>query len=147
MYFNTGMYLTGRPAALLLQPLKGAVTLAGGAVLGFAVPAGWIKLGGLVQESSSASGVAFVAILVIFAGIVASYLAIIGAAGAWRAHQLGDEAPPPRRYNWNRSMRDERHRPPALGPLELLFVTATLLVGAAYMAWFVLFAGPSFPLN
>jgi hypothetical protein len=125
---------------------KALLTLIGAAIVGFAIPTGWIKVGSMIQASSDTGSLAFPAIATAFLGIVASYYLIIVAAGlvAGRRIPVGGR-PAPRRYNWNRSMRDERHQAPELNALETLFVVTALLVGCAYMVWFFIFAGSPLP--
>jgi hypothetical protein len=127
--------------------LRGTSTLVVAVVIGFGIPIAWVWIAGAMQSASDSQGLAFAAALTALGGIVASYVAVIAAMGmvtGWRMNRRG-EAPPVRRYNWNRSMRDERHSAPALSGLETLFVVTTLLVGGAYMLWFFAFAGSSLP--
>ena len=140
-----------RPLATAGQGIANVVrallTLAGAAVVGFGIPAGWLLVGGAIQGASDGGGTAFVAIAVIFCGIVGSYFALIWAVGLAAAWRAGDETGRPRRYNWNRSLRDEAHQAPKLNWIESLFVTTAILVGAAYMVWFFFFAGSSLPAS
>ena len=125
---------------------KAMMTLVGAALIGGAIPAAWIALAGLLQSLWGGSGLTFASILLIFAGILATYYGIIWAAGriaAWRLPP--DRVAQPRRYNWNRSMRDERHRPPVLSRLETVFVWTAILATAAYLVWFLFFAGSPLP--
>lgn len=120
-------------------------TLAAAAVVGFAIPAAWFWIAGQIQSSSGGEGTAFAAVLVAFAGVVASYIGLIGLIGAGFMRRLtksGDDAPV-RHMNWNRSLSAERYRPAALNPLETIFVATALLVGCAYMVWFFVLAGSS----
>ena len=132
------MHLIGRVAS-------GLLTLAAAGVVGFAIPAGWMRLGALVDEQTGSGAISMAAVGVVFAGIIGTYYLIIWLAGVMAFHRQGAGAP--RRYNWNRSMRAERHRAPKLNRLETVFVTTALLVGCAYMLWFFMFAEASFPLN
>ena len=122
----------------MYRPLKAVATLIGATVIGFAVPAGWMRLGG---ELSGDTGISMAAVGLVFAGIIGTYYAIIWLTGLVAARRL--EGAGPRRYNWNRSMRDEAHHAPKLNFLESLFVTTTILVGIAYMIWFFVFTEPT----
>ena len=126
---------------------KVVLTLLGAVIIGGAIPAGWVALAGLVQTVVAGdSSLTFFAVLMIFAGILATYYAIIhvvGRVAAWR--RPAGEVEQPRRYNWNRSMRDERHRPPALTMLESVFVWTAILTTAAFLVWFLFFAGSPLP--
>jgi hypothetical protein len=117
----------------------------GAVVTGFAIPAGWLRVGAEIQSKSGKGGQTFLAIGVIFAGIIGSYFAIVWATGLVAARRIDEGERRPRRYNWNRSLRDEAHKAPTLNPLESLFVWTAVLVGAAYMVWFFFFAGSSLP--
>jgi hypothetical protein len=139
---RTALTATGQGLANLVRAI---LTLIGAAVVGFGIPAGWLVVGGAIQSASAGGGTAFAAIAVVFCGIVGSYFVLIWAVGAVAAWRAGDETGRPRRYNWNRSLRDEAHRPPQLNWLESLFVTTAILVGVAYMVWFFFFAGSSLP--
>ena len=125
---------------------RALLTLLGAAIVGGAIPTAWLKVGSIIQASGEGGSLVFPAIIVAFIGIVASYYLIIAAAGlvAGRRLQAGGRAQP-RRYNWNRSMRDERHSVPELNRLETLFVVTALLVGGVYMVWFFIFAGSPLP--
>jgi hypothetical protein len=120
-----------------------AVTVLGAAIIGFGIPGGWLLVGGLIQSGSEGGGVVFTAIAVIFCGIIASYFLLIYAVGLVAARRMPTSRP--RRYNWNRSMRDARHSAPKLNLLESVFVTTAITVGMAYMIWFFFFAEASLP--
>jgi hypothetical protein len=124
--------------------IKGGLTLAGAVIVGFAIPAGWMRLGGEIQSLKESGTISMASVAVVFVGIIASYYLIIWLAGMAAVRRLqGGGAP--RRFNWNRSMRDERHQAPTLNPLETLFVTTAILVGGAYMIWFFFFAEATLP--
>ncbi|MFN2615858.1 MAG: hypothetical protein ABR581_01905 [Thermoleophilaceae bacterium] len=121
-----------------------ALTLVAAALVGFGIPAGWLWVGSQLQTTSGGGGFALGAVAIVFAGILGSYFVIMWLLGIVAARRLKGQAGP-RRYNWNRSMRDERHRAPTLNRLETVFVTAAVVVGFAYMVWFLFFAGSSLP--
>jgi hypothetical protein len=139
------MYLTrqGAVAQGVTAAGRTVLTFAGAVVIGLGIPAAWLRIGGLIESRSGKGGTTFLAIGVIFAGIVASYFVIIWATGLVAARRLEEQRP--RRYNWNRSLRDEAHQAPKLNALESLFVWTAVLVGVAYMVWFFFFAGSSLP--
>jgi hypothetical protein len=139
------MYLTrqGAVAQGVTAAGRTVLTFIGAVVIGLGIPAAWLRIGGLIESRSGKGGTTFLAIGVIFAGIVASYFVIIWATGLVAARRLEDQRP--RRYNWNRSLRDEAHQAPKLNALESLFVWTAVLVGVAYMVWFFFFAGSSLP--
>lgn len=126
---------------------RAVVTFVGAVIVGFAIPAGWLRVGAEIQANSGKGAQTFLAIMVIFIGIVGSYFLIIagaGIVGSWRRGEDADD-PPPRRWNWNRSLSAERKRAPTLNRLESVFVWTAILVGMAYMVWFFFFAGSSLP--
>ena len=125
---------------------RALLTLVAAAIVGFAIPTAWLKIGSMIQASGEGGSLVFAAIATAFIGIVVSYYLIIAAAGlvAGRRLKAGGRVQP-RRYNWNRSMRDERHSVPELNRLETVFVVTALLVGCVYMVWFFIFAGSPLP--
>lgn len=126
------------------QTLRLAATLAGAAVVGVAIPAGWFWVGAQIQGSTGARPAAFLAIAVTIAGVIASYIVLLMVAGRLVAPRApGGERP--RQDNWTRSERDERHVPPKLNLLEQVFANAAILIGVAYIVWVLLFAGSSLP--
>jgi hypothetical protein len=128
------------------QVLAFAATLAAAAVIGVAIPTLWFRIGAAIQGSTGARPAAFLAITVVVVGIVATYIVLVQIAGRVAARRLGSDAPHPRRFNWNRSLRDEHREGPAqLNLLERAFATAAILVGTAYVVWALLFAGSSLP--
>jgi hypothetical protein len=147
MYVNETQPILAGSLRNLGRAGRAVAMIAGAVLIGFGIPAVWVWVAGTIQSSSGDQGLAFAAVLTAFAGIVGSYIGLIAALGmlsGWRMSRRG-ETLPVRRHNWNRSMRDERHTAPALSPLETLFVTTALLVGCAYMVWFLAFAGSSLP--
>lgn len=78
-------------------------------------------------------------VVFVLAGMAASYLAIIAFAGRLSALRSPVD-PRPTRRSWNRSLRDERSRPPALNKLEKVFVTTALIAGLGYLVWFFFLA-------
>jgi hypothetical protein len=134
------------PRGAVKQVLALAATLAGAAVIGVAIPALWFRIGALIQGSSGARPAAFLAMVVIVVGIVATYIALVQIAGRVAARRLGPDAVHPRRFNWNRSLREERREGPGrLNVLERAFATAAILVGTAYINWALVFAPSSLP--
>ena len=124
--------------------IRGIFTLVGAAIVGFAIPAGWMRVGAEIQLLKESGTISMAGVAVVFVGIIASYYLIIWLAGMAAAHRLNGGSSP-HRFNWNRSMRDERHQAPTLNRLETLFVTTAILVGGAYMVWFFFFAEATFP--
>ena len=124
-----------------------AIVLALG--VGLAVPLLWVWIGSKLQ-GGGAETVDSSTAAIIFAGIVLSYLGLLFGAGwivARGEAREEDERRPPTRYPWNRSMRDEPYRPgeKRLSPIESAFVFTTVVVTAAFMLWFFVFAGSPLP--
>ena len=127
--------------------VRAVLTFVAAVIVGFAIPAGWLRVGAEIQANSGKGAQTFLAIAIIFVGIVGSYFLIIAGAGIVAARRRGEDAegPAPRRYNWNRSLSAERKKAPTLNPLESVFVWTAILVGVAYMVWFFFFAGSPLP--
>src|SRR4029078_2280068 len=116
--------------------------------MGVALPLLWVWIGSKLQ-GGGADTVNSSTAAIIFAGIVLTYLALLFVAG-WivaRGEPKEAEPRPPTRYPWNRSMRDEPYRPgeKRLTAIESAFVFTTVVVTAAFMLWFFVFAGSSLP--
>jgi len=116
--------------------------------IGLAVPLLWVWIGSKLQGSGS-SAVNSSTAAIIFAGIVVTYLGLLFVAG-WivaRGEARQEERRPQQRYPWNRSMRDEPYRPgeKRLSAIESAFVFTTVVVTAAFMLWFFVFAGSPLP--
>jgi hypothetical protein len=128
------------------QVLAFAATLAVAAVIGIAIPALWFRIGAAIQGSTGARPAVFLAMVVIVAGIISTYIVLVQVAGRVAAWRLGSDLPHPRRFNWNRSMRDEHREGPArLNLLERAFATAAIVVGTGYIVWVLVFAPSSLP--
>jgi hypothetical protein len=130
---------TGHAARLAI-----AVVLALG--IGLGVPLLWVWIGSKLQGAGTDTVNSSTA-AIIFVGIVVTYLFLLFVAGWIQARGQGDEDRPPQRYPWNRSMRDEPYRPGErrLSPIESAFVFVAVVVSAAFMLWFFVFAGSPLP--
>jgi len=116
--------------------------------IGVAVPLLWVWIGSKLQ-GGGADTVNSSTAAIIFAGIVLTYLALLFVAG-WivaRGEPEAAEPRPPTRYPWNRRVRDEPYRPgeTRLTAIESAFVFTTVVVTAAFMLWFFVFAGSPLP--
>jgi hypothetical protein len=117
------------------------------ALIGAGVPLLWIWIGSLIQASRGAQNVEGATAAIICVGIVASYVIILMIAGAIQARGEADEEQAPRRYPWNRSMRDEPYRPGSekLSPVEAVFVGTAVVASIGMLIWFFAFAGSPLP--
>ncbi len=123
-----------------------AVAIVLALAIGFGVPVLWVWIGSKLQGTGSDSVNSSTA-AVIFVGIILTYIAILLVAGLAQGRGGSGEERPPARYPWNRSMRDEPYRPGAkrLSPIESAFVFTAVVVTAAFMLWFFVFAGSPLP--
>ena len=114
--------------------------------IGLGVPLLWVWIGSKLQGSGSDT-VSSTTAAIIFAGIVVSYMALLFIAGWIQGRGQAQEARPPTRHPWNRSMRDEPYRPgeKRLSPIESAFVFTTVVVTGGFMLWFFVFAGSPLP--
>lgn len=110
-------------------------------VLAIVVPLGWVWVGSQVQGGTSP---AMTAIVTVIAGLVVTY-SIVGLFAAWLKGRAEDAPQGPTRYEWNRSMRDERRAPAATSFLENVLIIATILVAIIVTVWFFLFGDPGVP--
>lgn len=114
--------------------------------IGLGVPLLWVWIGSKLQGPGSDSVDSSTA-AVIFVGIILTYLALLVVASVVQGRSASGEERPPQRYPWNRSMRDEPYRPGTkrLSPIESAFVFTAVVVSAAFMLWFFVFAGSPLP--
>lgn len=116
------------------------------ALVGAGVPLLWVWIGSQIQGARGASGVEASTALAMIVGILATYALLLYVAGWVQGHR-DESLPPPIRYPWNRSMRDEPYRPGTgkLTPVEASFVIAAVAATIAVMIWFFAFAGSPLP--
>jgi hypothetical protein len=120
-------------------------TLAAAVVLGFGIPLLWVWIGSQVQGHTGGTDVDFSVAMIVLFGIVASYVAILYIAGWLMARRDAAEVTQrsTSRSPWMRGQSDTRaltRRQRAVGGIERLFVSTTLIVSAAAFIWFFLFA-------
>jgi hypothetical protein len=128
----------------LITGVARAIAIAVGVVLfGGGVPFAWIWVGSQLQGGTPPS---LAGLGVALAGIIVTYW-LLAAVFAWIV-QRSRRADEPVRYAWNRSLRDERHRPGQTthAPEEVV-ITATILVGIACTIAFFLFGDPGTPVG
>lgn len=118
----------------------------GAALVAAGVPLLWVWIGSQIQGARGATGVEGSTALAMVVGIVFTYGVILFIAG-WILGRSDSSMPPPVRYPWNRSMRDEPYRPGTkkLSPVEASFVIAAVTATIAMMIWFFAFAGSPLP--
>jgi hypothetical protein len=116
-------------------------------LVGAGVPLLWIWIGSQIQGSRAAQGVEASTAAALIVGILVSYAIILLIAAAIQSRGQDSESPPPPRYPWNRSMRDEPYRPGTskLSPVEAVFVGTAIVASVAMMIWFFAFAGSPLP--
>jgi len=120
--------------------------VAGAAIVGAGVPLLWVWIGSQIQGARGATGVEASTALAMVVGILATYAVVLYVAGWIQGHN-DETLPPPVRYPWNRSMRDEPYRPGTgkLSPIEASFVIAAIVATIAMLIWFFAFAGSPLP--
>jgi hypothetical protein len=133
----------------------GAVRGAGAAVfvllcaplIGFGVPAFWVWVAS--QLAGSDRDVTAALAIFITTGILVSYWLILLGGALLRIRMVGDDEAQAkvRRMSWNRSFRDEPHRPgdQRSDPIERLFMITAIVGFIAFEIWFMFFAGSPLP--
>lgn len=118
----------------------------GAALVGAGVPLLWVWIGSIIQGARGATTVEVDTALAMIVGIVFTYGLVLFIA-AWLQGRSDDTRPPPVRYPWNRSMRDEPYRPGTgkLSPIEAAFVIAAVVASIAMLIWFFAYAGSPLP--
>jgi type IV secretory pathway TrbL component len=117
-------------------------------IVGGGVPLLWVWIGSQIQSSRGAQAVEASTALIMVVGILISYTIVLVIAGLIQGRaQAGAGTPPPVRYPWNRSMRDEPYRPGTgkLTPVEAVFVGTAIVASVAMLIWFFAFAGSPLP--
>ena len=134
------------------QIIKLVLTLVAAVVIGFGVPGGWLWIGSQVQGDTGVSSVSGTAAMVVFWGIVFTYVGLMFLAGWIQARfgkpDHGDKAASGyNRAPWLTSLSDAPIRPGQHGlrPLEQVFVVTTIIVTLAFFVWFALFAESPLP--
>jgi len=128
-----------------------AVTVLAAALIGFGVPLGWIWIGSQLQGDSGASNVDFSVAMAILFGIIATYVVLLYVAGIVMAIFTPQESPSQHaasRNPWMRGMTESRPKRPgesAVGGIERVFVTTTIIVTVAFWVWFAFAAGSPLP--
>jgi hypothetical protein len=128
------------------------LTVVVAAIVGFGVPLGWVWVGSQVQGGSGATSVDFSVAMLIFFGIVVTYMVILWIAG-WVISRVEPVDPTKQtstsRTPWMRGMTDTRPiKPKGAQPawtVETVFVGTTLIVTAAFWLWFMFLAGSPLP--
>jgi multisubunit Na+/H+ antiporter MnhC subunit len=125
------------------------LTLVAAVAIGFGVPLLWVWIGSVIQGGEEGTSVDASTAVAMLLGIVLTYLLVL-VVGGWLQARFGTRPPGdqrPVRYPWTRSMRDEPYRPGQrkLSPLESAFVLTAIVVSAALLLWFFLWAGSPLP--
>jgi hypothetical protein len=133
-------------ATLTTGTIRVVGEVVGAVLVGAGVPLLWVWIGSMIQGARGATDVEFSTALAMIVGIVFTYGAILYFA-AWLQGRSDETRPPPVRYPWNRSMRDEPYRPGTkkLSPIEAAFVIAAVAATIAMMIWFFAYAGSPLP--
>jgi hypothetical protein len=125
------------------------LTLVAAVIIGFGVPLGWVWIGSQLQGGQGASELSFSVVVAMLFGIIITYVILLWIAGIImvRTGTGGERRPATAQSPWMRGMTDTRQRPTqnAMGGIERLFVSATMIVSAAFWIWFLFFAGSSLP--
>jgi len=134
-----------------LHLARGVASEASGLVLAlvvaFGIPLGWIwiasKIAGTKKDLTPS-----LAILITVGILISYWLAlVIGSALRGRWLSAEEQQTRTRRMSWNRSFRDEPHRPgdEETDPVERLFVIVAVLGVILFEVWFFFFAGSPLP--
>lgn len=128
-------------------------TIVAAILIGFGVPLLWVWIGSKLQGESGATSVDFSVAMAILAGIIATYVGILYAAG-WAMARVDPELGERRqrgtsRSPWMRGQTDTRQvyrgQRPQMAPLERIFVITTILVTIAFTVWLLFIAGSPLP--
>lgn len=122
-------------------------TVVAAALIGFGIPLLWVWIGSQLQGDSGATTLSFTVAVAILVGIIASYAAVLYAAG-WLMTRLEPRAGEQRqrgtaREPWLRGMSDTKTAArggSSMSPIERVFVVTTLIVTGAAWVWFLFFA-------
>jgi hypothetical protein len=117
------------------------------ALIGAGVPLLWIWIGSVIQTSRGAQEVEGSTAVILFVGILGTYVIVLMIASAIQARGADEDERGPTRYPWNRSMRDEPYRPGTqkLTPVEAVFVGTAVVASVGMLIWFFAFAGSPLP--
>lgn len=126
-------------ASLVLAAIASAV----------AVPIVWLLIGAKIQGVSGVTHMTKPAAVAMFPGVILTYFGLLAVFGRIEqkrveaAGESGSSAGPARRAPWNRSMRDEPHKPggDSLSPVEMAFVVVATVSTIGFNVWFFFFAG------
>lgn len=127
----------------MLRPLIATATqilvLISALVIGIGIPLFWIWVGSQVQGDL---GPSLGALLVVLAGVAASYAALVYVLAWLKAHRgnVGIS-----RASWTRSMRDTPNEPQEINRAETAVVLAVIIVALAFGVWFFLAGDPGTP--
>lgn len=116
--------------------------------MAFGVPLLWLYIGSQLQGDTGATEVSFSVAMITLAGIIATYVFILWAAGLIQQRlPQPDERPGAKRAPWMRSMRDSPHRhgEDDLTVIERTFVVTTMIAFVAFLLWFAFIAGSPLP--
>jgi hypothetical protein len=121
--------------------LRSVLIFIGALAVGFAIPLAWLWIGAQLQGASGVTHMTKTTAIAMFPGIAISYAILLHFISRLRERRVetAGAAPRPRRYSWNRSMRDEPEMESAT-PLEKMFITAAVIVTLAFEVWFFAFA-------
>jgi hypothetical protein len=121
--------------------------------VGFGIPAGWVWVGSQVQGGAGSTSLDWSVVMLIFFGIVISYMIVLYIAG-WVIAIIEHDPEPSKqkataRNPWMRGMTDTRAIKPRdadkTWAVETVFVGTTLIVSAAALVWFFVLAGSPLP--
>jgi hypothetical protein len=109
------------------------------------VPALWVWLASQIAGSSSEVTPSLA--IFITDGILVSYWVALLIGSGLRRRWVSEEEDRKavRRMSWNRSFRDEPHRPESSDPIERIFVITAVVGFIAFEIWFFFFAGSPLP--
>jgi hypothetical protein len=122
------------------------VEIAAALFIGIGIPLFWIWVGSLIQGARGAQMLEATTAAIMIVGVLVSYILALLVAAAIEARGR-PHRPPPNRYPWMRSMRDEPYRAGVshLTPVEMVFVGTAVVAMIAMTIWFFGFAGSPLP--
>lgn len=124
------------------RPLQVLLVIVGALLISFGVPTLWLWIGSHYQGSSGLTRMTPEVAVVVFSGVIFTYLLLMIAGSVLAARSAAGSREPPA---WNRSMRDQPRGREPLNTVELTFVGAAIIGNVSYVIWLIFLAEYTLP--